>query len=105
MTKFLPDKDESVKDLYNAIIHLKSTDEAYLFFEDLFTINEIHSMAQRFHVALLLSEGIKYQDIVKMTGASTTTVSRVNKCLIYGSGGYQKAINNKNKESGKDEQD
>lgn len=92
MTKFLPSQDESVKELYNAVIHLQNTDEAYRFFEDLLTINEIHSMAQRFHVALMLSDGEKYNDIVKMTGASTATISRVNKCLIYGTGGYQQVI-------------
>ena len=92
MDKFLPDKDQSVKELYNAVCKLESNDDAFLFFEDLLTINEIHSMAQRFHVAVMLHEGAKYHDIVKQTGASTATISRVNKCLIYGSGGYQKNI-------------
>jgi len=92
MSKFLPNEDESVKELYNAICKLETGEEAYRFFEDLLTINEIHSMAQRFHVALMLDAGEKYNEIVKITGASTATVSRVNKCLIYGSGGYQEII-------------
>jgi len=92
MDKFLPDQDTSVKELYNAICKLENNGEAFLFFEDLLTINEIHSMAQRFHVAVMLDAGAKYHDIVKQTGASTATISRVNKCLIYGSGGYQKII-------------
>ena len=92
MGKFLPHEDKSVKELYNAICKLQTSEEAYRFFEDLLTINEIHSMAQRFHVALMLDVGEKYNDIVKKTGASTATISRVNKCLIYGSGGYREII-------------
>lgn len=103
MTKFLPNQDESVKELYNAITQLDSPDEAYRFFEDLLTIKEISSMAQRFHVALLLSQGEKYQEIVDKTGASTATISRVNKCLIYGSGGYQQVIDKMEKDRIKDE--
>jgi TrpR-related protein YerC/YecD len=103
MSKFLPNEDESVKELYNAICKLESTDGAYRFFEDLLTINEIHSMAQRFHVALMLDAGEKYNDIVKKTGASTATISRVNKCLIYGSGGYQEIIDKIKKDRLNDE--
>lgn len=98
MGKFLPHEDESVKELYNAICKLETSGEAYRFFDDLLTINEIHSMAQRFHVALMLDAGEKYNEIVKKTGASTATISRVNKCLIYGSGGYQEIIDRIKKE-------
>ncbi|MCK5128829.1 MAG: TrpR-like protein YerC/YecD [Clostridiales bacterium] len=98
MNKFSDTQDESVIELYNAISHLESSEEVDVFLEDLLTINEIQSIAQRFHVALLLSDGIKYTEIEKRTGASTATISRVKKCLIYGSG-YKKIIDKTRKES------
>lgn len=98
MNKFSTNQDESLIELYNAISHLETIKEADEFFEDLLTKNEIQSIAQRFHVALLLSDGIKYNEIEKKTGASTATISRVKKCLIYGNG-YKKIIDKMKKES------
>ena len=78
------DKDE----LFKAIMELKSVEECYNFFEDLCTIRELESMAQRLHVAKLLVEGKVYSTIVSETGASTATISRVNRSLNYGNDGY-----------------
>ena len=82
-------RSRSVDELFDAILTLKTRDECYDLFEDLCTINEILSMAQRIEVARLLSEEMTYQDIAKETGASTATVSRVNRALKYGNDGYQ----------------
>ena len=67
---------------------LTTPEDCYLFLEDLCTIKEIMDMSQRMDVALLLREGANYQEINKKTGVSTAAISRVNKCLSYGSGGY-----------------
>lgn len=86
MTKLhTKDTDE----LFRAILTLKNTDECYRFFEDICTINEIRDIAQRLSVAQLLSDGRIYSEISRETGASTATISRVNKCLNYGSDGYR----------------
>lgn len=81
-------KSKSVDILFKAVLQLKTIDECYSFFEDLCTINEIHSMAQRLEVAELLFEGDTYTAIGEKTGASTATISRINRCLNYGEGGY-----------------
>lgn len=81
-------KDESTEMLYDAILKLENVEECYRFFEDLCTINEIKAITQRYHVAQLLDQGITYHEIVEKTGASTATISRVNRCLHYGAGGY-----------------
>ena len=73
---------------FEAILQLKTIDECYNFFEDVATINEVKSLAQRMHVAKLLNEKKTYTEIVEITGASTATISRVNRCLNYGSDGY-----------------
>ena len=78
------DKDE----LFKAIMELKSVEECYNFFEDLCTIRELESMAQRLHVAKLLVEGKVYSTIVSEAGASTATISRVNRSLQGGNDGY-----------------
>lgn len=78
------DKDE----LFKAILKLESVEECYNFFEDLCTIRELESIAQRLHVARLLSGGKVYSDIVALTGASTATISRVNRSLQGGNDGY-----------------
>lgn len=83
------------KELFNAILALGSTEECEAFFEDLCTIKEIQDLSQRFQVAKMLSEKKNYQDISKTTGASTATISRVNKCLMYGKGGYRAALTKK----------
>lgn len=75
--------------LFDAILCLKNKEECYQFFEDVCTINEIQAMAQRLEVAGLLRKGETYQTISKETGASTATISRVNRFINYGSDGYQ----------------
>ena len=74
---------------FDAILKLKSTDECRRFFEDVCTIKELEDISQRLEVAALLSEGNNYQEVSKATGASTATISRVNKCLQYGKNGYK----------------
>ncbi len=84
--------NESTDRLMDVLAKLSTREEMYLFFEDLCTIKELMDMSQRFEVALLLKNGTNYQEINRKTGVSTATISRVNKCLSYGSGGYQAAI-------------
>ena len=79
-------------DFFKAILSLTSVDECYEFFEDVCTINELLAMSQRLRVAMMLKEDRVYTDIAKETGASTATISRVNRSLQYGSGGYDKVI-------------
>ena len=81
-------RDEHFDHLYQAILSLKNADECANFFEDLCTVAELKAMSQRFWVAELLQDGNLYNDIVKTTGASTTTISRVNRSLSYGNDGY-----------------
>ena len=85
-------KDAHMDELFQGILSLSSVEECYNFFEDLCTITELRAMAQRFPVAKMLDEGQIYSDIVKETGASTATISRVNKCLIYGTDGYRMVL-------------
>ena len=81
-----------VTKLYKAILSLKTEQECSLFFDDICTIQELESIAQRLQVACLLDEGKSYIDINRQTGASTATICRVSKCLNYGEGGYKTAI-------------
>ena len=74
--------------LYQAILALKDLDECRRFFQDLCTVSELRAMEQRMEVALLLDEGLIYNDILDRTGASSATISRVNRTLQYGKGGY-----------------
>ena len=74
--------------LFQAILHLNTLEECSNFFEDLCTISELRAMEQRFQVAAMLDEGRIYSDIAKETGASTATISRVNRSLNYGNDGY-----------------
>ena len=83
---------ESMDNLFKAILSLENIEECYSFFEDACTIQELESIAQRFEVAKLLSQGKSYVDINKLTGASTATICRVSKCVNYGEGGYKTAI-------------
>ncbi len=78
--------------LYETILSLKDLDECRRFFEDLCTVAELRSMEQRFEVALLLDDGMIYSDILERTGTSSATISRVNRSLRYGSGGYQDVL-------------
>lgn len=75
--------------LFNAILKLESLDDCYRFFEDLCTINELQAMSQRLQVAKMLLERKTYIDIAETTGASTATISRVNRSLNYGQDGYK----------------
>lgn len=85
-------KDENTDFLVDCILQLKTKDECYDFFEDLCTVTEFHAMAQRIVVAKMLSDKKVYSDIVKETGASTATISRVNRSLQYGRNGYEKVF-------------
>lgn len=85
-------KDESVDFLFKAILALENMEECYDFFEDLCTVAEIKAMSQRIVVAKMLSEKRVYNDIVNETGASTATISRVNRSLNYGCDGYEKVF-------------
>ena len=78
--------------LYKAILTLETEEECYNFFQDLCTIPELRSMEQRYEVATLLSQGLIYNDILERTGASSATISRVNRSLIYGAGGYESVL-------------
>ena len=78
--------------LFEAILNLKDVCECYNFFEDVCTINELKSLAQRFEVAKMLTENETYTVIAKKTGASTATISRVNRALNYGSDGYKTVL-------------
>ena len=83
---------EQMKQLITAVLALESEEEALAFFEDIFTIRELQSVAQRLSVAQLLAQKVTYQEIAETTGASTATISRVNHSLSYGAGGYQKVL-------------
>ena len=84
--------NESTERLFRAILSLQTMEECYQFFEDACTVREILDIAQRFQVAGMLADKKSYQVITKETGMSTATISRVNRCLNYGSGGYQLAL-------------
>ena len=79
--------------LFEAILSLQSVEECYAFFEDICTIKELQAISQRMRVACLLDSGKNYLEVSETTGASSATISRVNRCLNYGSG-YREAINN-----------
>lgn len=81
-------KDKNTDFLFECILELKDLDECYAFFEDLCTVPEMKSLAQRIVVAKMLTDKNVYKDIVSMTGASTATISRVNRSLRYGCDGY-----------------
>lgn len=87
-------------DLFQAILKLENMEECSNFFEDLCTISELRAMEQRFQVAKMLDEGQIYSDIAKETGASTATISRVNKCLTYGSDGYRTVLDRMKEDNG-----
>ena len=81
-------RTEAVDHLFEAILCLKDKEECYTFFEDVCTINELLSLSQRFEVAKMLQDGKTYLEIAEKTGASTATISRVNRSLNYGNDGY-----------------
>lgn len=85
-------RDKNTDRLIDGILTLKDREEAYLFFEDLCTVNEMVSLSQRFEVAGMLRRNYTYMDIAEKTGASTATISRVNRALNYGEGGYNTVL-------------
>lgn len=86
-------RSEQLDQLFEAILTLKTREECYKFFDDIATMNEIQSLSQRLQVAKMLNNGKTYNAIEKKTNASTATISRVRRCLDYGSGGYRIALN------------
>lgn len=85
-------RNQSTDFLFDAILQLQSREECYSFFEDLCTINEILSLSQRFEVAAMLRQHETYLKIAEQTGASTATISRVNRSLNYGTSGYDMVL-------------
>ncbi len=85
---YKPEEDR----LFNTILGFSTLEECRSFFEDICTIKEIQDMSQRLEVARMLNKNRSYTEISKETGASTATISRVNKCLVYGSDGYKRAL-------------
>ena len=81
-------RTEAVDHLFDAILSLQNKEECYTFFEDVCTVNELLSLSQRFEVAKMLRDQKTYLDIAEKTGASTATISRVNRSLNYGNDGY-----------------
>ncbi len=94
-------KNEATDTLFKAILQLRDLDECYAFFEDLCTINELQSMAQRFEVATMLKSDQTYLAIASKTGASTATISRVNRSLTYGNDGYDLVLGRLREEENK----
>lgn len=91
---------EATKEFIKAILLLNDEEECRNFFEDICTVKELQDISQRLEVARMLDDGKSYQVVSKETGASTATISRVNRCLVYGSGGYKnilKKLEEKNK--------
>lgn len=89
MKKFDFNKTEN---FYNAVLSLENPEECRMFFEDVFTVKELQDICQRYEVAIMLNQGKSYNEICVATGASTATISRVNRCLIYGDGGYKTVL-------------
>ncbi len=85
-------KTPAVEKLFEAILSLENLDECFDFFEDICTINELLSLSQRFEVARMLREHRTYLEIAEKTGASTATISRVNRSLNYGNDGYEMVL-------------
>ena len=83
---------EELDKFYEAILSLRSKEECSKFFEDICTIKELKDMAQRLCVAIMLRDGKSYQNVSAEIGASTATISRVNRCLMYGNGGYNTVL-------------
>jgi len=90
-------KTDAIDYLFDAILSLKNKEECYTFFEDICTINELLSITQRFEVAKMLREQKTYLEIAEKTGASTATISRVNRSLNYGNDGYDMVFERINK--------
>ena len=92
MAEHQPRRNKTTDALFDAILSLETREECYHFFEDLCTVKEISDMAQRLEAAKLLLSGNTYDQIVKTVEISTATISRINRCIQYGSGGYRDTI-------------
>ena len=90
-------QNKEVDDLFEAILALENEEECYRFFEDICTVNELLSLSQRFEVASMLKDRKTYLEIAEKTGASTATISRVNRSLNYGNDGYEMVFQRINK--------
>jgi TrpR-related protein YerC/YecD len=91
-------EDADVKQFLRAVLTLQNEQEALLFFQDVCTIKELNDMAKRLEAARMLSRGRNYREVTQATGMSTATISRVNRCLVYGEGGYRAALSRLNPE-------
>ncbi|MGL6201405.1 MAG: YerC/YecD family TrpR-related protein [Lachnospiraceae bacterium] len=91
-------RTKAVERLFEAVISLKDKEECFTFFEDICTVNELLALSQRFEVAIMLREQKTYLEIQEKTGASTATISRVNRSLNYGNDGYDMVLERINKE-------
>lgn len=91
-------RGKQLDQLFDAILSLDNREECYRFFDDIATMSEVQSLSQRFQVAKMLSEGQTYNEIEKETKASTATISRVRRCIDYGSGGYGLVLDRLNNE-------
>lgn len=85
-------RDDDMDALFRAVLSLETQEDCYRFFEDLCTIGELQAISQRYAVARLLRQGETYTAIAEKTGASTATISRVNRCLVYGAAGYRSVL-------------
>ena len=93
------DTIQGAERLMQALLALHTREECHAFLEDICTIKELQDISARLCVAVMLDEGKNYQEISKATGASTATISRVKKCLVYGSGGYRTTLDRAKKEN------
>ena len=91
-------EDADVKQFLRAVLTLQNEQEALLFFQDVCTIKELNDMAKRLEASRMLSQGSNYREVTQATGMSTATISRVNRCLVYGEGGYRAALSRLNPE-------
>ncbi len=96
-------KSREMDALFEAVLLLQDQEECYRFFEDVCTISELMAISQRLEVAKLLENNVTYQEIAQRLGASTATISRVNRCLTYGAGGYRLILDRMAQEEGKEE--
>jgi len=96
-------RGKEVDQLFESILTLKNLEDCYIFFDDLCTVNEIQSLAQRLEVARMLRQGYTYHKIETETGASTATISRVKRCLNYGNDGYKMVLDRLEEEADKQE--
>ena len=90
---------EALEQLYKAIVSIENEEECAAFLEDICTIKELQDMAQRLEVAKQLTDKKVFREIAESTGASSATISRVNRCIMYGAGGYEKALSRMKKDS------